>query len=94
MLVHVSFRTEVPLILYLHTLYAIPPHSVYYTSTLCCEGAPRVVSCFLNSIDNFEILASATHESDLRILESKYIAKLKPSLNSQLSYYPLAVAHS
>ena len=43
--------------------------------------------------NNFKILASAAHESDLRILESQYIAKLKNSLNSQLSSYPLAVAH-
>ena len=74
----VSFRTGVPL--------TRPPHSAVREHLESCPVS--------YDINNFKILASAAHESDHRILESLYIAKLKPSLNSQLSSYPLAVAHS
>ena len=74
----VSFRTGVPL--------TRPPHSAVREHLESCPA--------YYDINNFKIWASAAHESDLRILESLYIAKLKPSLNSHLSSYPLAVAHS
>ena len=74
----VSFRTGVPL--------TRPPHSAVREHLESCPAS--------YDINNFKILASAAHESDLRILESLYIAKLKSSLNSQLSSYHLAVAHS
>ena len=74
----VSFRMGVPL--------TRPPHSAVLKHLESCP-APY-------DINNFKILASAAQEPDLRILESLYIGKLIPSLNSQLSSYPLAVAHS
>ena len=61
---------------------ARPPHSAMR------EHLSHVL---LPMTKNFKNLASAAHESDLRILESLYIAKLKPSLNSQRSSYPLTV---
>ena len=74
----VSFNTGVPL--------TRPPHSAVREHLESCPTS--------YDINNFKILASAAQESDPRILESLYIAKLKPSLNSQPSSYPLAVAHS
>ena len=41
------------------------------------------------SLDNFSILGSRKNVLDLRILESLYIFKLKPSLNSMQSAHPL-----
>ena len=56
----VSFRTGVPL--------TRPPHSAVREHL---ESYPASYG-----INNFKILASAAQESDLRILESLYIAKL------------------
>ena len=74
----VSFRTGVTL--------TRPPHSAVREHLELCPAS--------YDINNLNILESAAHESDLRILESLYIEKLKPSLNSQLSFYSLAAAHS
>ena len=74
----VSFRTGVPI--------TRPPHSAVREHLESCPAS--------YDINNFKNLASAAQESDLRILESLYIAKSKPPLNSQLSSYPLAVARS
>ena len=74
----VSFRTGVPL--------TRPPDSAVREHLESCPAS--------YDINNFKILASDSHESDLKIMESLYIGKLKPSLNSQLSSYPLAVDHS
>ena len=41
------------------------------------------------SIENFEMVSSGQSDMDLLILESLYIYKLKPSLNSDLSSIPL-----
>ena len=68
----VSFRTGVP--------FTRPPHSAVREHLESCPAS--------YDINNFKILTSAAHESDLRILESLYIPKLKPLLNSQLSSYP------
>ena len=63
-----------------------PPHTAVREHLESCPAS--------YDINNFKILAFAAHESDLRIRKSLYIAELKHSLNSQLSSYPLAVAHS
>ena len=57
----VSFRTGVPL--------TRPPHSAVREHLESCPA--------YYDINNFKIWASAAQESDLRILESLYIAKIK-----------------
>jgi len=43
--------------------------------------------------NQFKILTTATTQFDLRILESLYIYKLKPSLNDHQSAYPLCIVN-
>ena len=45
------------------------------------------------SDQNFKILASSPHANDLKILESLYIFKLRPSLNNMNSSYPLQLVN-
>jgi hypothetical protein len=72
-----SFRTGRPL--------AQPPHSSVRLHTEQCSLAPPV------SINQFKILCNASSQTDLRILESLYIHKLKPKLNNQSSSFPLSI---
>jgi hypothetical protein len=45
------------------------------------------------SEQNFEILSSTSNETDLKILESLFIHKLKPNLNSANSSFPLQLVN-
>ena len=70
-----SYRTNIPL--------TVPPHSSIRDHANICN----------NSIDknDFKILCSGSGFTDLRILESMYISKLKPTLNDTQSSYPLII---
>ena len=70
-----SWRTDRPL--------SAPLHSNIREHTLSCQ-------CTLK-FDNFKILTTAKHDLDLKILESLYILKNKPNLNSNLTSYPLQI---
>ena len=51
-----------------------------------------IINCsFGVQLSNFSILGSTNNELDLRILESLYIYKKRPSLNDQQSSYPLLI---
>jgi hypothetical protein len=67
------------------TLLAHPPHSSVRQHAEQCNT--RV------ALDNFTILSSTNFKNDLRILESLYIYKLKPSLNQTNSSYPLVLVN-
>ena len=45
------------------------------------------------NINNFSIIDTCSGESDLRLLESLYIYKLKPELNSTTTAYPLNIVN-
>ena len=70
-----SFRTGVPL--------TQPPHSSIreHTSSNLCNSPIN--------INNFKIINSSSNPTDLRILESLHIFKLKPPLNNSNSSFPL-----
>ena len=72
-----SHRTGAPL--------SKPPHSAIrnHSDQCVCEM----------SLDNFKILGYASEPSELRILESLFIAKIKPSLNDTNSAFPLQIVH-
>ena len=72
----VSFRTKVPL--------TSPPYSAVREHLEQCNNTPA-------SIENFKILDRNKFYTDLRILESLYIFKLKPSLNNTSSAFPLSI---
>ena len=59
---------------------AVPPHSNIREHQQTCDSPI--------ALDNFSILNSYSNQNDLRILESLYIFKLKPSLNSMQSSTP------
>ena len=42
---------------------------------------------------DFKVLAYSSGASDLRIMESLYIFKEKPSLNAAYSFYPLEIVN-
>ena len=44
-------------------------------------------------LDHFNILDSVTSPMDIKILESLYIHKLKPSLNDSVSSVPLLIVN-
>lgn len=73
----VSFRTGARL--------SQPPHSAVREHANNCNTPV--------SLDSFKILNSASNPSDLRIIESLYIFKLKPPLNNTLSSYPLRISN-
>ena len=58
-----------------------PPYSSIREHASACDSPV--------SLDNFFILGSCKNVFDLRILESLYIFKLKPSLNNMQSAHPL-----
>jgi hypothetical protein len=72
-----SFRTG--------NLLAHPPHSSVREHAEQCSS--RV------TMDDFSILSSTNFNTDLRILESLYIYKLKPSLNQNCSSFPLVLVN-
>jgi len=72
-----SFRTLRPL--------ANPPHSAIRDHSESCNQPI--------SNDNFTILASIKNQTDLRLLESMYIFKLKPILNNDQSAFPLSIVN-
>ena len=74
----VSFRTQVPL--------TSPPFSAIREHSDQC-GAPV-------SSHDFKILDKNRFYTDLRILESLYIYKLKPQLNNLGSAFPLNIVGS
>ena len=59
-----------------------PPHSSIRDHAEQCSGHV--------SKDSFSILSSS-NSSDLRLLESIYIHKLKPKLNDMQSAYPITI---
>ena len=60
-----------------------PPHSAIREHAGNSQCASPV------NINSFKIVTSSTNPSDLRLLESLYIYKLKPPLNNTVSSYPL-----
>ena len=62
-------------------LLTSPPYSSIREHASACDSPV--------SLDNFSILGSCKNVLDLRILESLYIFKLKPSLNNMQSANPL-----
>ena len=70
-----SFRTG--------SLLTIPSHSNIRQHALSC-GVPV-------SIDNFNVVGNTKFSTDLRILESLFIHKLKPRLNDAQSSFPLHI---
>jgi hypothetical protein len=66
-------------------LLSRPPHSAVRTHAEQCDVPV--------SDSDFRVLASTSGTSDLRILESLYIFKLRPSLNSAVSSYPLEIVN-
>ena len=62
-------------------LLTSPPYSSIREHASACDSPV--------SQDNFSILGSCKNVLDLRILESLYIFKLKPSLNNMQSAHPL-----
>jgi hypothetical protein len=72
-----SFRTG--------TLLAHPPHSAVRVHAEQCNVPV--------SDSDFRVLAFTTGVSDLRILESLYIFKQKPSLNAAFSSHPLEIVN-
>ena len=62
-------------------LLTSPPYSSIREHASACDSPV--------SLDNFSILGSCKNVLDLRILESLYIFKLKPSLNNMQSAHPL-----
>lgn len=73
----VSPRTGAPL--------ASPPHSSIRDHMQSCKQPVN--------LDNFSIIGSSSGTVNLRILESLYIFKLKPHLNSTQSAYPLNIVN-
>ena len=45
------------------------------------------------SLNDFQIISSLRNPTDLRILESLYIATMKPNLNDKSSAFPLKIIH-
>ena len=76
----VSIYTDLPLAPSSQKQSSIRSHSAQ------CSGVPV-------SLDHFKILGSKKHEVDLRILESLFILKTKPSLNEQNSAFPLKLVN-
>ena len=72
-----SFRTG--------SLLTVPPHSNIRQHVLSC-GVPV-------SIDNFKVMGNTKFPTDLRILESFFIHKLKPKLNDAQSSFPLHIVN-
>ena len=68
-----------------------PEQSAIREHTIVCNGLKRKRGKIKDKINenNFKILAKAKNEFDLRILESLYIRKLRPSLNKDKSSFPL-----
>ena len=66
-------------------ILAHPPHSAVRIHAEQCNVPV--------SNSDFRVLASTTGVSDLRILESLYIFKQKPSLNAAFSSYPLQIVN-
>ena len=64
-------------------LLSHPPHSSIREHTGNSQCSSPV------NINNFKVISSSSHQSDLRIIESLYIHKLKPPLNNTVSSYPL-----
>ena len=64
-------------------ILANPPHSNIRDHAETC-GSPIV-------LDNFNIIDSCNNSNDLRILESLYIHKERPSLNNMQSAHPLYI---
>ena len=62
---------------------AHPPFSNIREHSMSCNSSVK--------LDDFNILDYCNHSSDIRILESLYISKLRPSLNNSLSSHPLYI---
>ena len=60
-----------------------PPHSKIRLHAEECD-------CHVN-LQSFTVLASGSSMTDVRVLESLFIHKLKPTLNDQLSAFPLQI---
>ena len=45
------------------------------------------------SIDNFKVMGNTKFHTDLRILESLFVYKLKPKLNDAQSSFPLLIVN-
>jgi len=77
----ISVRTGAPL--------SVPPFSHIR------EHREHHLDCFSPqiSLDHFKAIDSTKNTTDLRILESLYIHKTKPKLNSALSAYPLSIVN-
>ena len=70
-----SVRTERPL--------APPPFSDIREHSMSCNNSGK--------LDDFNILDYCYHSSDIRILDSLYISKLRSSLNNSLSSHPFCI---
>lgn len=64
-----------------------PPHSLIRNHANTCSSAPI-------KIEDFKILGNCNNVLDLRILESLYIHKLKPVLNSDKTAVPLLILNT
>ena len=71
-----SFRTQLPL--------STPSHSSIRNHSVNTHNS-------LPNVDDFTIIGSNNHPISLRILESLYISKFKPSLNDSNSAFPLHI---
>ena len=89
-----SFRTG--------SLLTIPPHPNIRQHALLC-GVPdnmrqhirqHALSCGVQvSIDNFKVICNTKFPTDLRILESLFIHKLKPKLNDAQISVPFHIVN-
>ena len=70
-----SVRTERPL--------AHPSFSYLREHFMSCNSSVK--------LDDYNILNYCNHSSDIRILASLYISKLRPSLNNSFSSHPLCI---
>ena len=62
--------------------------------TQLCETFQSRVPCTNVDINNLKVLATASSQIDLKILEYLHIFKSGPGLNSQLGPYPLLGVNS
>ena len=67
------------------SLLLVPPHANIRQHALSC-GVPV-------SIDNFKAMGNTKFHTDLRILESLFIHKLKPKLHDAQSVFPLRIVN-
>ena len=72
-----SFRTNLPI--------TTPSHSYIREHSYKCNSPV--------TLDNFSILNFSQNKTDLRILESLYIHKIRPKLNSAQTAYPLNIVN-